>query len=77
MSHIETGSTKLSLPVFVDIANALSVQTDELLYDIPQIDKTAVQQEITEVLNSCSARDMYILLDVIRAVKFSLDKYCD
>ena len=25
MSHIETGNTKLSLPVFVDIANALEV----------------------------------------------------
>ncbi|MBS7062722.1 MAG: helix-turn-helix transcriptional regulator [Eubacterium sp.] len=25
LSHIETGNTKLSLPVFVDIAEALSV----------------------------------------------------
>lgn len=31
MSHIETGNTKLSLPVFVDIAKALEVQTDDLL----------------------------------------------
>ena len=37
LSHIETGNTKLSLPVFVDIAEALSVQTDELLYDTPSI----------------------------------------
>ena len=40
MSHIETGNTKLSLSVFADIASALSVQTDELLYDIPQFNKT-------------------------------------
>lgn len=33
MSHIETGNTKLSLPVLVNIAEALSVQTDALLYD--------------------------------------------
>ena len=32
MSHIETGNTKLSLSVFADIASALSVQTDELLF---------------------------------------------
>ena len=31
MSHIETGSTKLSLPVFIKIADILSIQTDSLL----------------------------------------------
>ena len=75
MSHIETGNTKLSLPVFVDIANALSVQTDELLHDIPQNTKTNMKNEINEILDSCSVRDMYILLDVLRSVKVSLDKY--
>ena len=75
MSHIETGNTKLSLPVFVDIANALSVQTDELLHDIPQNNKTNMKHEINEILDSCSMRDMYILLDFLRSVKTSLDKY--
>ena len=45
MSHIETGNTKLSLSVFADIASALSVQTDELLYDIPQFNKTVIKQQ--------------------------------
>ena len=31
MSHIETGNTKLSLPVLVSLAEALEVSTDELL----------------------------------------------
>ena len=31
MSHIETGNTKLSLPVLVEIATALNVRTDDLL----------------------------------------------
>ena len=75
MSHIETGNTKLSLPDFVEIANALSVQTDELLHDIPQNTKTNMKNEINEILDSCSVRDMYILLDVLRSVKVSLDKY--
>lgn len=75
MSHIETGNTKLSLPVFVDIANALFVQTDELLYDVPQNNKTNMKREINEILDSCSMREMYILLDVLRSVKISLDKY--
>ena len=33
LSHIETGNTKLSLQVLVNIADCLSVHTDELLYD--------------------------------------------
>ena len=75
MSHIETGNTKLSLQVFVDIANALSVQTDELLYDIPQINRTVIKHELTEILDSCSQQDLYILVDVMETLKSALDKY--
>jgi len=75
MSHIETGNTKLSLSVFVDIANALSVRTDELLYDATPLDKATAKQELEEILNSCSVHDMCILVDVIKAVKTSLEKY--
>ena len=35
MSHIETGNTKLSLPVLVSLAEALEVRTDELLFAEP------------------------------------------
>ena len=33
MSHIETGNTKLSLPVLVALAAALEVRTDDLLFE--------------------------------------------
>ena len=36
MSHIETGNTKLSLPVLVDLADALQVRVDDLLFDSPR-----------------------------------------
>ena len=72
LSHIETGNTKLSLPVFVDIAEALSVQTDELLYDTPSIN-LSTKAEILNVLDSCSTQDFYILRDIINATKCSLD----
>ena len=74
LSHIETGNTKLSLPVFVDIAEALSVQTDELLYDTPSIN-LSTKAEILNVLDSCSTQDFYILRDIINATKCSLVKY--
>lgn len=52
MSHIETGNTKLSLSVLVKLATVLSVQTDELLFDIPQVNTTASKQQINELLDT-------------------------
>lgn len=75
MSHIETGNTKLSLPVFVDIACALSVQTDELLYDSPVINKTSIKREVSYILDSCSTNDCYILLDILTASRIALEKH--
>lgn len=75
MSHIETGNTKLSLQVLVDLACALYVQTDELLFDSPTINKTHIKQEISDIIDSCSPTDSYILLDILRASKISLDKH--
>lgn len=75
MSHIETGNTKLSLPVFIAIAEALDVQTDELLHDSPHSAKALLKQEVAEILDSCSVYEMHVLTDVIKAVKISLDKH--
>lgn len=74
MSHIETGSTKLSLPVFVDIAAALGVQTDELLSDTVSGFDTACQ-EINDVVNACTPGQLRILAEIIKASKAALDKF--
>lgn len=75
MSHIETGNTKLSLPLLVKIAETLSVQIDELLYDSPQTNTTTLRQEISELLNTCSNEELYVIIDIIKAMKVSLDKH--
>lgn len=77
LSHIETGNTKLSLPVFVKIADALSIETDELLNDIPNISSNEAKKEILEFLDNCSTKDILIIKDLIKSVKISLDKYND
>ena len=74
MSHIETGNTKLSLPVFVELANALDVRTDDLLSDRPS-GKAVSVSELEEILHTCSASQARVILDVIRATKIALDKY--
>jgi Predicted transcriptional regulators len=75
MSHIETGSTKLSLPVFAKIASALSVHTDSLLHDSPTINRTDLGNELLNLLDSCSTEDAHILLDTMKTLKTSLTKY--
>ena len=75
MSHIETGNTKLSLLVLVNIANILSVQTDAIIYETPQINKSSVKQEVSELIDSCSANKLNVIIDVLKSTKISLDKY--
>lgn len=74
LSHIETGNTKLSLSVFVDIATALSVQTDQLLFDKPS-DKSTITNDIIDLLASCSTQELLILKDILKSSKNALTKY--
>ena len=75
MSHIETGNTKLSLPVLVDIAATLEVRTDDLLYDDSSTTVSANLEEIAGILEQCNAREAKVLVDIVKATKISMDKY--
>lgn len=75
MSHIETGNTKLSLPVLVDIAAALEVRTDDLLNNNPTAATGSAMDEIASVLERCTATESKVIADVVRAIKLSMDKY--
>lgn len=74
MSHIETGSTKLSLPVLVDIAAALQVGTDELLSTQPFLEKGDTTDAVHALIQSCSAAQARFLLDLLKAAKQSMDE---
>lgn len=75
MSHIETGNTKLSLPVFVELASALEVHTDELLYDEDISTRGAAIEEIVRILDSCTTQQIKIMEDILKATKITLNKY--
>ena len=65
----------MSLPVFVDIANALEVRTDDLL-DNPATATTSTSlDEIATVLERCSAQEAKVIADVVKAAKRSIDKH--
>lgn len=73
MSHIETGNTKLSLPVFVALAEALEVSTDALLHD-QVTNQAAVSWEIIALLETCSPAQARCIADVVKVVRQSFDQ---
>ena len=74
MSHIETGNTKLSLPVLAALSVALGVSADELLFEQPS-GSSKTFDEIQEILARCSAQEVKMIAELVRAAKTSFDKY--
>lgn len=75
LSHIETGSTKLSLSVFVKISEVLKIQTDELLHDTPEVNTTTLRNELISLLESCDTTELKIILETTKALKTALKTY--
>ena len=74
MSHIETGNTKLSLPVIVDIAEVLGVRVDDLLNDVRTDEKSVTVQAIEIMLSKCDDHEIYGIAEVVRALTTSMKK---
>lgn len=73
MSHIETGNTKLSLPVLVELSKALEVSADALLFErLP--DRAIVYTELQEVLEECTTTQIRVITDVAKTIQVSLEK---
>jgi len=75
MSHIETGNTKLSLPVLVNLASALHTGTDELLFEAPEGQKGKGMGEIQAVLDACSPRETKIIAAIVKSAKAAMEQY--
>ena len=75
MSHIETGNTKLSLPVLVSLAEELEVSTDDLLLRGSATERESVLAELTQLMESCTTQQLKVAMDILRAAIVSLKKY--
>lgn len=75
MSHIENANTKLSLAVFVQIAETLEVQADALLYDYPKENVSSATREISSILEQCDGQQAGIIKEIVKAAKQSFDIY--
>lgn len=74
MSHIETGNTKLSLPVLAKIAEELSVSTDALLTDASKSDKATLSAEVQDILDSFEVDELTVAIEVLRALRDAMAK---
>ena len=61
MSHIETGNTKLSLPVLVSLIKALEIRADDLLFPRDHINRNSILDDLAEALEDCSAQELRII----------------
>lgn len=72
MSHIETGSTKLSLQVLVDLATVLEVNTDDLIFE-KKVESS--NKKINAILSECNEKQIEFIENIIKTTKDALDKY--
>ena len=72
MSNIENANTKLSLPVLVNIANALNCDANIILFGNTNSNLNASLSMISKILSDCSSKERIIIIDTIQALKNSL-----
>ena len=74
LSNIETGTTKVSLPTLVKLANALDVSVDGLLADSVVQSKAVFEQDIQSILSDCDNYEIRVIADIDAATKKTLRK---
>ncbi|HHV12849.1 MAG TPA: helix-turn-helix transcriptional regulator [Clostridiales bacterium] len=72
MSHIENGSTKVSLPSLVKVANALNVTLDELVCDSIVKGNAVFESELANTISDCDELEIRIISDMAKALKTSV-----
>lgn len=69
ISHIETGTTKVTLDNLIAIANLFKMTADEFVVDSLQYPKVVYKDDLQEVIESCSLIERVFLTQVLRTVK--------
>lgn len=72
ISHIENDKAKMSLDVFISIANTLDVSADQLLCDYLLNTKYVYEGEIMEELKDMNDEEIRITKEVIRTLKSAM-----
>lgn len=66
LSHIERGATKVSLPTLINIANALEVTLDELVYGSLIKNSHISVKMIEDILSTCTPQEQLVLAEFLK-----------
>ena len=69
ISHIERAATKVSLPTLIQIANALEVTLDELVYGSLIKSEHVSVKLMDQLLADCTPDEIKALTEVVRTTK--------
>jgi len=72
LSKIENGTSKLSLPCLMSVANALHITVDTLLMDNILASKPNLLNEVEEVFSDCSPAEIFVFTQTLIALKNNL-----
>ena len=71
-AHVERGTTKVSLPALVSIANALNTTPDKLLIDNNHQATPHLLAEAQALFEDCDPDEIYVILQAAAAIKQSI-----
>lgn len=74
ISHIENGTTKLSVECLFNIANALDISLDELVCGYVNSASVILDSELNELLKDCTPQEKEIFIETIKTLKTNLRK---
>ena len=72
ISHVENGSTKLSVDFLIKTANALDVSSDQILCDSLKKVSSIYHGEIMEALKDCSIEELKVINQLVKDTKVNL-----
>lgn len=74
ISNIETGKTKVSLSTFIKIVNELNIPPEMVLAECMKIETPALKNEIMDIIQDCSQKELKIIAEIIESSKVILRK---
>ena len=74
MSHIENGSTKLSVDALIRISNALEVNADSILCDCLVYAGENYRKEIEGILQGCDDKQTRVIAEVAKTLQMALER---
>jgi transcriptional regulator with XRE-family HTH domain len=72
LSKIENGTTKLSLPCLIALANSLQTTVDNLLKDSIIASRLSVVEDADSVFSDCTHAEIYVLSQTVSTMKKSM-----